>query len=92
MKLEDIKAGLSRSGVEPTRVVSVVATVPQGDGALQLIYRTADGGMKERLLLSADEPSISVATMERPFSLSWRGISARLRSQAHRPLRSCSTR
>jgi len=39
-----------------------------GDGALQLIYRTPDGGMKERLLSRADEVSISVATVERPFS------------------------
>ena len=37
MKLQDIKAGLSLSGVEPTQIVSVVATVPQGDGALHIL-------------------------------------------------------
>jgi hypothetical protein len=37
-KLKDIKTGLTLSGVEPIQIVSVVATVAQGD-ALQLIYR-----------------------------------------------------
>jgi hypothetical protein len=50
MKLQDIKSGTNLSGVEPAQIVNVVATVPHGDGALQLIYRTPDGGMKERLL------------------------------------------
>ena len=44
MKLKEITAGLSLAGVEPTQIVTVVATVPLGDGALQLIYRTPDGG------------------------------------------------
>ena len=84
MKLQDIKAGLSLSGVEPTQIVSVVATVPQGDGALQVIYRTPDGGMKERLLLSADEPTISVATVERPFSFDGDGAAFQLACEAKR--------
>jgi len=84
MKLQDIKAGLSLSGVEATQIVSVVATVPQGDGALQLIYRTPDGGMKERLLLSADEPTISVATVERPFSFDGDGAAFQLACEAKR--------
>jgi superfamily II DNA or RNA helicase len=84
MKLLEIKAGLSLSGVEPTQIVSVVATVPQGDGAVQLIYRTPDGGMRERLLLSADEPSISVATVERPFSFDGDGAAFQLACEAKR--------
>ena len=84
MKLQDIKAGLSLSGVEPTQIVTVVATVPQGDGAVQLIYRTPDGGMKERLLLSADEPTISVAIVERPFSFDGDGAAFQLACEAKR--------
>lgn len=68
MKLEEIKTGTSLAGVEPTHIVSVVATVPLGEGSIQLIYRTPDGAMKERLLARADEQGISVATTERPFS------------------------
>jgi superfamily II DNA or RNA helicase len=84
MKLKEITSGQSLTGVEPTEIVNVVATVPQGDGALQLIYRTPDGGMKERLLLSADEPSISVATVERPFSFDGDGAAFQLACEAKR--------
>ena len=84
MKLKEITAGQSLSGVEPTQIVSVVATVPLGDGALQLIYRTPDGGMKERLLGGTDEASISVATVERPFSFDGDGAAFQLACEAKR--------
>ena len=84
MKLKEITAGLSLTGVEPTQIVSVVAIVPLGDGALQLIYRTPDGGMKERLLGSADETSISVATVERPWSFDGDGDAFKLAVEAKR--------
>jgi hypothetical protein len=47
MKLKEIAAGLNLTGVEAAEIVSVVATVPLGDGVLQLIYRTLGGGMKD---------------------------------------------
>ena len=49
MKLNQISAGQTLSGVELNQVVTVVSTVPHSDTALQLIYRTPDGAMKERL-------------------------------------------
>jgi hypothetical protein len=51
-----------------------MATVPQGDGALQLIYRISDRAIKERLLLKADESAISLATLERSFPLMLGGL------------------
>src|SRR2546421_585843 len=84
MKLHEITPGLSLAGVEPTQIVSVIATVPLGDGVVQLIYRTPDGGMKERLLGSADEPAISVATVERPFSFGGDGAAFQLTCEAKR--------
>jgi superfamily II DNA or RNA helicase len=84
MKLEDIAAGTSLSGVDPAQIVTVVATVPHGDAALQLIYRTPDGAMKERLLGRADETSISVATVERPFSFDGDGAAFQLACEAKR--------
>jgi len=68
MKLEDISSGQSLAGVEPTQIVSVIATVPHGDNALQIVYRLPDGNIKERLLGPTDESSIAAATVERPFS------------------------
>lgn len=84
LKLRDIKAGLNLSGIEATQIVSVVATVPQGDVALQLIYRTADGTMKERLLLATDEPAIRIASAERPFSFEGKGADFQLACEAKR--------
>src|SRR5262245_56398203 len=84
MKLQEIKTGLSLSGVEPTQIVNVVATVPLGDGALQLIYRTPDGQIRERLLAHADEASINVATVERPFSFDGDGAAFQLACEAKR--------
>ena len=50
MKIEDIKAGDSLDGVELASLVSVVAAAPISTGAVQLVYKTPDGSLKERLL------------------------------------------
>jgi len=84
MKLEDITTGQSLSGVEPSQVVSVVATVRLGEGAIQLIYRTPDGAMKECQLARADEASISLASAERPFSFDGNGADFQLACEAKR--------
>ncbi|HZI58590.1 MAG TPA: DEAD/DEAH box helicase, partial [Verrucomicrobiae bacterium] len=84
MNLKDIAPGLSLAGVEPTQIVSVVAIVPLGDGALQLIYRTSDGAIKERLLGPAEESTINVATAERPFSFDGDGATFQLACEAKR--------
>jgi hypothetical protein len=38
MKLENLKPGISLVGVEATLVATVIAVVPIGDGAVQVIY------------------------------------------------------
>jgi len=45
-----------------------------GSSASKNIYRAPDGVMKERLLNRADEGSIGLATVERPFSLDGDGV------------------
>ena len=84
MKLEDITTGASLSGIEPSQIVAVIATLPHGDGALQLIYRTPDGAVKERLLGRLDEASIGAATVERPFSFDGDGAAFQLTCEAKR--------
>ena len=54
------------------------------DGALQIIYRTPTGTMKERLLGRGDESSIRVAAAERPFSFDGDGASFQLACEAKR--------
>lgn len=84
MKLEELAPGQSLSGIEPTDVVTVVATVPLGEGSVQLIYRTPAGEMKERLLGRDDESSVSIASVERPFSFDGKGEQFQLACEAKR--------
>lgn len=84
MKLEDIKTGSSLEGVEPTQIVSAVAVVPLAEGSIQLVYRTPDGTMKERLLSRVDEQSISLAVAQRPFSFDGDGAAFQLACEAKR--------
>jgi superfamily II DNA or RNA helicase len=84
MKLEEIASGQSLAGIEPTQIVTVVATVPVGEGSVQLIYRTPDGTMKERLLSRADEQSVGMASTERPFSFDGNGAEFQLACEAKR--------
>ena len=46
--------------------MTIVAAVPVGNGAVQAIYKAADGALKERLLTRADVPNSGIATVERP--------------------------
>src|SRR6516165_3612277 len=84
MRLQDITAGASLSGIEPTQIVTIVAAISHGEDALQLIYRTPDGAMKERLLGRVDEESIGLATAERPFSFDGDGAAFQLAVEAKR--------
>jgi len=84
MKLEAITSGQSLSGIEASQVVSVVATVPHGGESLQLIYRTHEGAIKERLLSRDDEASVKIATSERPFAFDGNGAAFQLVCEAKR--------
>jgi hypothetical protein len=58
--------------------------VPLAQGSIQLIYRTPDGAMKERLLGRGDEASIAIASTERPFSFDGDGAAFQLTCEAKR--------
>jgi hypothetical protein len=47
MKLENLKPGISLAGIEPTLIATVVAVVPIGDGAVQVLYKTPEGIIKD---------------------------------------------
>lgn len=79
-----LQPGLSLSGVEPDRIVQVVAVVPVGEKAVTLIYRVPDGGIRERLLTEADFATISPATAERPWSFDGDGQAFKLAVEAKR--------
>ena len=84
MKLEEVTTGASLEGVEPSIVVTVVAAIAIPPDSLQLIYRLPDGALRERLLSRADEGSLVVATVSRPWSFDGDGAAFQLTAEAKR--------
>ncbi|HOQ40906.1 MAG TPA: helicase-related protein [Smithellaceae bacterium] len=82
--LETISPGLSLTGLDPTGIGSVIAVVPITEGAVQVLYRTPDGTLKERLLSRGDETNISIAVTERPWSFDGDGEAFKLSIEAKR--------
>ncbi len=65
-------------------IVSVIAAVPIGIGAVQVIYKLPDGMIRERLVTGADIGSIAIATTERPWSFDGDGDAFKLAVEAKR--------
>jgi superfamily II DNA or RNA helicase len=84
MLLEDLRPGLNIVGLEPTGIVSLIAVNSIGEGTVQVIYRTASGGLKERLLGRHDEAQIDIATQGRPWSFDGDGEAFKLAVEAKR--------
>ena len=84
IRLEDIRPGLPLTGLEPGMIVSVVAAVPIGTGAAQVIYKLPDGTIRERLVGAADIGTLAVATTERPWSFDGDGDAFKLAVEAKR--------
>jgi SNF2 family DNA or RNA helicase len=62
----------------------VVAVVPIAEGTVQVIYKTPDGALKDRLLNRVDEMGLSIATTERPWSFEGDGEAFKLTVEAKR--------
>jgi hypothetical protein len=84
MRIEELTPGNSLIGLEPSAVATVVAVVPIAEGAVQVIYKTPDGTLKDRLLGRADEGGISIATEERPWAFDGDGEAFKLAVEAKR--------
>src|SRR6476619_2427432 len=84
IRLEDIKPGLPLTGLDPAVICSVMAVLPIAEGTVRVIYNTPDGALKDRLLNRADEPSISIATTERPWSFDGDGEAFKITVEAKR--------
>jgi hypothetical protein len=82
--LSQLQSGISLAGVEPDRIVQVVATLPVGESAVTLIYRLPNGGIRERLLTEAELGTIFPATAERPWSFDGDGTAFKLTIEAKR--------
>lgn len=59
MKLEDIRAGMHMTGVVPGAPVTVVASTPLGQDAVELTFKSARTGLDQRLLFRSDEAGLA---------------------------------
>jgi SNF2 family DNA or RNA helicase len=84
MRLEELAPGNSVTGLEPSAISTIVAVVPIAEGAIQVIYKTPDGILKEGLLGRADEDNIAIATQERPWAFDGDGEAFKLAVEAKR--------
>ena len=84
MRIEDLAPGNSLTGLEPAAVATIVAVVPIAEGAVQVIYKTPDGTLRDRLLGRADEATIALATQERPWAFDGDGEDFKLAVEAKR--------
>jgi len=58
MKLEEIEIGNNLTGIEPTLIVSVIAVRSIAYGAVEVIYKTPNGTIRDCLLGRADEDAL----------------------------------
>lgn len=82
--IQEIKIGLSLTGLEPGLVVGVIGANPIGDSAIQVLYKLPDGTIRERLVSGTDIGTIAVATVERPWSFDGDGDTFKLAVEAKR--------
>ena len=84
LKLQDIQKNAAVAGIEPGRVVRIITTEPVGDNSLTVYYKTADGQLLERMLFRADEATLSLAEVGRPWAFDAPGADFKLAAEAWR--------
>jgi superfamily II DNA or RNA helicase len=84
MQLAELKPGLAVVGLEPALVCTVVAVTPIAENSVQVFYKLPDGALKERLLGTADQETISLAVTERPWAFDGDGAAFQLACEAKR--------
>lgn len=61
MRLEDLVSGVRVTGVVPGEAVLVIAGQWHGSDALELTYKTLDGGLRQQVLFRADEVELGAS-------------------------------
>jgi superfamily II DNA or RNA helicase len=84
LRLEEIQANATLTGLEPGQVVRIVTTERVGDNALTVYYKTADGKLRERMLFRTDEVNLLLAEAGRPWAFDAPGEEFKLAVEAYR--------
>ena len=84
MRLEDLQPRCTVRGVHPRGPVTVVGVQWFGSEAVELTYKTPDGGVADELLYRRDEERLELVVEGRPWSFDGDGALFRLVSEAQR--------
>ena len=82
--MEDLKPEGVVEGLVVGSSVTVIATTWHGGDTLEVVFRTADGAVDNRLLSRSDENRLSIASEERHWTLDADGELFKLASEARR--------
>jgi superfamily II DNA or RNA helicase len=84
MRLEELKRGMLVDGVSPDGAVTLKNVESDGDGAVEVIFKDASGGIGERLLFRSDEANLKVVREDSGWRFDGDGARFRLAAEARR--------
>ena len=84
MKLEQLERGMRIIGIVPRQSVKLIEVERRSPNAVTVVYRQADGTVKDRLLYRNDETALSVPADQRLWPFDGDGRLLRLVSEAYR--------
>lgn len=84
LRLEQLVRGLQVVGIKLVGPVTVVAVDVAGPDAVNVVYRTSDGTIAERLLFRTEEARLSAATAGRAWGFDVDGADFKLAAEALR--------
>jgi len=83
-KLKDLRAGDSLLGLDASGAAEIVSVTLHGTGSVSVIFRTAAGGLGERMLFVDDEALLETPQSEVPWSFTADGEHFKLAAEAFR--------
>lgn len=83
-KLEDLQPDVRVDGMTVGGSVTIVAAIFQGADTVEVVYKTPDGGIAQRLLSRSDEERLKIASEAKPWPLDADGDLFKLASEARR--------
>ena len=84
MKLEEIGIKAHVQGIEPDQIVTVESVTFMGSDSVNVVYRTRNNALRERMLFRNDEPRLSIAQSGRPWGFDASPESFKLATEAIR--------
>jgi superfamily II DNA or RNA helicase len=84
MNLEYINPDSQIEGIVSGQVVRVISKTPIGSDAVNIVFRTSDGQIKEQMLFRSDEPRLKSAQAGRPWAFDADPEAFRMAAEANR--------